>query len=235
MCRSTSDLSLLVWMQFFQEPRITLTCHSACQNMSICSRLPTYVKICSYVVCCQHMDGSRNFNLHWGVHRDVSGPVSFVGPVSIVEPSTDPPHRGPIRLNPPQRSDTVTLCGPPQLWLMRYRKNRSICVPFQRPSGPSSGSTSSVRICIFLSKYLWHTPRMSPYLSKGFVSRCLTTTSSRNTYDTDSTNHHRRSCVELFYKKKEKQKYGFPTSGSQETSRWHQKNVFLGDHFSGSL
>ncbi len=27
MCRSTSDLSLLVWMQFFPNYRITLTCH----------------------------------------------------------------------------------------------------------------------------------------------------------------------------------------------------------------
>jgi hypothetical protein len=30
-----------------------------CQNMSICSRLSTYVKICSYVAFSQHMDTPR--------------------------------------------------------------------------------------------------------------------------------------------------------------------------------
>jgi hypothetical protein len=32
MCRGTSELSLLVWMQFFPNYRITLTCHLPCRH-----------------------------------------------------------------------------------------------------------------------------------------------------------------------------------------------------------
>jgi hypothetical protein len=63
---SCFDKVCWTWSLFFFKmgdpipyPSTVNTAVNICQNMSICSRLPTYVKICSYVICCQHLDGPR--------------------------------------------------------------------------------------------------------------------------------------------------------------------------------